>query len=150
MKTLCKYCSRMAIVVLALWSTTGFAGCTVNVQDIRFGTYDPASPVPVNTAAEYTVECREPVVLSIEIGHGLAGSVSGDRRMQHELGRDTLAYNLFLDTTMTQVWGEGSGNGARMGRVEGRTTGFIYGQIRAGQDVTVGQYSDRLRMTILP
>ncbi len=137
-------------LALVLQSAVAGAGCMVSVQDIRFGSYDPADPVPVSTTAEYTVDCREPVMLSIEIGPGRANAGTGDRRMQHELQRDSLAYNIFRDSSMTQVWGDGAGNSSQLGQIQGHMIGFIYGQIPAGQDVRVGQYSDSLRITILP
>jgi spore coat protein U-like protein len=135
---------------MVMQSAVCTAGCMVSVQDIRFGSYDPADTMPTSTTAEYTVDCREPVLLSIEIGSGRANAGIGDRRMQHELQRDSLGYNLFRDSSMTQVWGDGAGNSTQLGRIQGHTTGFIYGQIPAGQDVRVGHYSDSLRMTILP
>jgi spore coat protein U-like protein len=67
-------------------------------------------------------------------------------------GSDFLDYNLFRDNGRTSIWGDGTG---------GSSSQFIlfliantpriltvYGRIPPGQDVSVGQYSDVLTVTV--
>lgn len=141
---------RLVLLWLSLVSTVCSANCTVSVQDMLFGNYDPSSPVAVTSTAEYTVDCRSPVMLSIEIGSGNSSGSVMDRRMQHEQKKDVLSYNLYTDSSMTMVWGEGAGSKSVVRQADRHTSGVIYGRIRPGQDVYTGNYSDSVRLTVLP
>lgn len=148
-------CARVRIAGLLLSSllitpAAAQARCVVSVQNLVFGTYDPASPVPTQGIADYVLDCRSPVVVTIEIGTSTLTGSTANRRMTHASHPDTLAYNVFRDSAMTQVWGDRTGNASKVERVSGQVMGRIYGQIFPGQDAWIGEYSDFLRVTILP
>lgn len=126
------------------------ASCSFSVQNILFGAYDPSAPVPLNTIAQFSVNCNGPSSLTLSIGASHTGGSGASRQMRHLLRSETLAYNLFQDSSYTRAWGDGAIGSALVVSVAGRYTGQIFGQIFAGQDSWVGDYEDTVTITVLP
>ena len=63
-----------------------------------------------------------------------------------------LNYTLYLDAAATQIWGNGTGGSQRVGPLvppnNQSVNVTIFGKIPAGQDVTVGSYTDTIIATI--
>jgi len=127
------------------------AVCTISSTSVAFGTYDPFSAAPLNTAGQIVYVCgNRDHNVSISLSRGSAPSFQ-PRVMKN--GNSFLQYNLYLDPAQTIIWGNGSG---------GTQTYFIknpqpnnreirvpiYGSVLPGQNVTVGNYSDTLTLTI--
>lgn len=75
------------------------------------------------------------------------------REMKKLGGTDLLNYNLFIDSSMLNVWGDGTSNTSMFrGRVQKNFPMIltVYGGIPAGQDVSPGLYTDILTVTVLP
>ena len=127
------------------------ANCTITTSPVAFGAYDPVS---VNSATNLTangavnVACTKGTPATIDLGNG--GNFSaGSRRMGS--GSDFLGYSLFRDAALTQPWGSGIAGGATEAynaATKAVTAVTVYGMVPAGQDVTVGAYSDTVVATI--
>ena len=139
-----------AALLLFSCSKITIAGCFVNVQDIAFGNYDAAEAVPRTTSAEYMINCRGQVVATLELSSSNGIDGGRQRMMKHDSSSDSLYYNLFNDSGMSRPWGNGRQMPAPVVKIAGRKQGFIYGKVFARQDVNPGQYSDSIRLTILP
>ena len=64
-------------------------------------------------------------------------------------GTNQLNYNLYTDAARTVVWGNGSGTSSIQTVARNRTTTLnVYGQIPAGQDAVVGNYTDTILATV--
>ena len=102
--------------------------------------------------------CRASIVLALVAAAlaapearaaGLAGSYAA-RALS--MGNERLLYNLYLDAARTIVWGDGTGGsqagpGVTTHGAGGTTTAYVFGRIKAGQDVAVGVYADTIRVT---
>jgi spore coat protein U-like protein len=137
--------------------TCGF----VSSSSTAFGVYDTASTAPADTVALIQVRCESDsggnpnITLTLGIGPGAGGSVN-NRRMQLAGGTDLLYYGLFRDASRSAVWGYTPGVDAMTQQIKvqnSRTvdaTFTVYGRIRAQQDVTPGDYTDTVQVTLSP
>jgi spore coat protein U-like protein len=136
------------------------ANCSITtLSGLSFGAYDPFSAVPLDSAATAQVTCStgsmvELVNFTFSLGTGISGSHS-PRQMRTPLN-NRLDYNVYTDAARTQVFGNGSPGTTTF---SGSTLVFrnsprvltqnLYGRIGAGQDASVGAYSDTLIYTIV-
>ncbi|HEY6843149.1 MAG TPA: spore coat U domain-containing protein [Thermoanaerobaculia bacterium] len=127
------------------------ANCTITTSAVAFGAYDPVS---ANAAANLTangavnVACTKGTPATIDLGNG-GNFLGGSRRMGS--GTDFLNYTLWRDAALTQPWGSGIAGGgtqAYNAATKNVTAVTVYGMVPAGQDVTVGAYSDTVVATI--
>jgi spore coat protein U-like protein len=130
------------------------ANCTISATDLDFGSYDPVAanktaPQDVNTTV--TVLCTKGstgVTVGLNTG---AHPAAGNRFMSN--GTDTLQYELYSDSAGGTVWGN-SGGGLvtwpAFGPIGGGTgvSHTVFGRIPAGQDVSVGNYTDTITATV--
>lgn len=118
--------------------------CSVNVQSVNFGAYDPFSNSPHDITAVVSVSCTAVIPFQISLSRG--GRSYGQRGLAK--GSSTLRYNLYTSVTHATVWGdETSGTGKKGGNVlKGNFT--VYGRIPARQNVSVGTYSDVITVTV--
>jgi spore coat protein U-like protein len=130
--------SLMALAVSAA------SACSVSVQGVVFGAYDPFSNVPLESAGRIDIECDELVPYAISLSPG-SGSVA-NRTLR--AGSDVLRYNLYVDMLRTTIWGDGTGYSAVAAGVAGRASHPIYGRIPARQNVAVGQFADVVIVTV--
>lgn len=142
------------IPALAACAPLSLCACVVTASGIAFGAYDPLASTPATSSGTVTVDCVLTVALSgsydIALGKGGSGSYT-PRRMTS--GGAQLDYNLYTSPALTQIWGDGTGSTATVGRsfaalllVSQTTT--IYAQIPAGQNVASGVYGDTILVTI--
>jgi spore coat protein U-like protein len=88
-------------------------------------------------------------IIVVQLGAGSAGAFSPRTMLR---SGEPLNYNLYLDAARTQVWGNGTS-----GTSTHSNSNFalfpvvvpIYARIFAGQNVTVGSYSDTVVATIV-
>jgi spore coat protein U-like protein len=140
---------QIVIVACVLVSTSPVgraAGCTVGTSGLSFGNYDVFSTINDDVTATINVNCPGGTgyVISLSSGSGTYAS----RTMTN--GANILAYNLFLDPTHLTIWGDGSaGTGTLSGTGTGNNTAStVYGRIPAGQNASVGAYSDIVTVTV--
>jgi spore coat protein U-like protein len=137
-----------------LVSASVTASCTIGTAPVAFGAYDPTAGADLDAQGTLTVFCTNGATTTVTLGQGSnANTGSTDaapvRRMLGGVGgTDHLGYALYSEATYTTVWGNdatsdvdytGSGLSANL---------TVYGRIPAGQNVTVGSYTDTVVATI--
>ena len=133
------------------------ANCTIiTAANLNFGNYDPVvanktTALDVNT--DVTVLCTKGasgVNVGLDAGTHSSG---GNRFMADAVSGDTLQYELYSDAPGGTVWGN-SGAGLVSWPVFGPIgagTGVshtIYGRVPAGQDKSVGHYTDVVTVAV--
>lgn len=120
------------------------ANCTVTTSGVAFGSYDTFSTQPLQGAGSISVACSPAMAYTIALSPG-----SGSYAMRTLLsGGDTLGYNLFTDSTLTTVWGDGGGGTATVVGSGESALHTVYGRIPARQNVRAGSYSDSIVVTL--
>ena len=126
------------------------AGCTITSAAVVFPNYDVANAAPTTAAPLVQLSCNGNGAATISIG---ASSVSGSipsRQMKHATLPDRLNYNLYTSSGYTTVWGTAAGSTYTIASIKTTDTATIYARIPAGQDVSVGSYSDTVTLSITP
>lgn len=127
--------------------------CTITTTPVNFGVYDVFANLPLYSTGSVTVDCknpdRKPLPITIYINQGSAGSFT-PRQMLSSLG-DRLNYYLFIDSSRTTIWGDGTGGSSVVTAIVSKDTVFnsiVYSSVPAGQNVSAGIYSDALTATV--
>jgi spore coat protein U-like protein len=136
--------SWLAATLLMTSSSLWAATCTVSTSGIAFGGYDPFVNQHVDSVANISVDCDETTPYSIALSTG-AGTY--DSRAMTS-GIHQLLYNLYIDATLTTVWGDGTGDSATVSDTQAIANHIVYGRIPARQDAYVGVYSDTIVITL--
>lgn len=146
----------LALLLSLILGNAAHAACRVTTTGLNFGAYDVFAAAPRDTSGTVTVACdrNPPTDVTVSIG---ASSTSGGfqpRQMLRAAGTDRMNYNLFTSPSMGTVWGDGSaGTSTVLLRKVNRNrpaAATIYGRIPPGQNVSVGNYTDTLTVTITP
>ena len=84
------------------------AACTINTTAVNFATYNVFSATPDDATGQIRFRCTgsPPPVVTIHLDKGGAPSFT-PREMRR--GSEILGYNLYLDSTRTTIWGDGTG-----------------------------------------
>ena len=132
-------------------------GCTIETRAMVFGDYDPTSASHHDGVSEVIYTCGDKSDqgdqgaiknIRIELSRGNSGSFQ--RAMSG--GSERLEYNLYLDSTRSVIWGDGTGGTQYYfdphppNKKPVPVT--VYGRVFSAQDVSVGQYADNLQVTI--
>jgi len=139
--------SIMAFLLLYVPPLT-FADCNVTSSGVSFGSYDVFTANDTESTGELIVTCSGETAYTLRLDPGSSGSFS-IRKMSN--GTDFLTYNIYSDAAKNSVWGDGTGgsvtkSGQTRSNPEEHT---LYGRISAGQNVSVGNYSDTIIVTIV-
>jgi spore coat protein U-like protein len=127
------------------------SGCTIETRPVAFGNYDVLANFAATAQGQVKYACfsQFPRTIRIELSRGSAGTYN--RRMTS--GFDHLFYNLYLDATYRNVWGDGSYGtdyySASYPPFGTTITVPVYARMPGSQDVAVGAYSDTLQAKIL-
>jgi len=129
------------------------AACNVATTNISFGTYDVFSNPPKDSTGTVSVTCDEapPPIVTIRIGPSFNAGGFKPRQMRHTTRPDRLNYNLFIDSSMSVIWGDGTGGTSAVSNKVTKNKTWVstlYGRIPAGQDVSAGTYSETVSVTI--
>lgn len=130
---------------------TAEAACTISTTAVNFGTYNVFSASPDNATGQVTYRCTapRPPLVTIQLDKGGAPTFN-PRQMR--MGSEVLNYNLYLDSTRTTIWGDGTGGSQTYIRSNPPPNQNInvnvFGRIPAGQDVSAGSYSATVTATI--
>jgi spore coat protein U-like protein len=141
------------ITLLLLAPTAeGAANCSISTVGVAFGSYDVFGTTILTSTGSVAINCvgigsgTSPV--SVRLSTGNAGSFQPRHMFR---GTEPLNYNLYLNAAGTQIWGDGTGGSVQFSTSvsNNRTVDTtIFGQIPAGQDVSVGSYIDTIIATI--
>ncbi len=128
--------------------------CSVTTTPVSFGGYNVFSSSPVYATGTITLTCSNPdqhaMQVSIAISSGRSGSFN-PRQMQLAGGSDRMNYYLFIDPSMTTIWGDGTGGTSTFTGTISRNPNLyanIYGKIPAQQNLRAGAYSESLVVTV--
>ncbi|HOI16328.1 MAG TPA: spore coat U domain-containing protein [Geobacteraceae bacterium] len=143
-----------AFLILLSIDTHAFH-CNVWTSPVSFGNYDVFSASPLDTTGTITIECnikemeKKPMPVTVAIDNG--GTNSFFPRQMRRAGGGVMNYNLYIDSSRSNIWGDGSSNTStftgNIFRNETRTL-TIYGRIPPRQNLTAGAYSDSLVVTV--
>lgn len=128
------------------------AVCTITTSPVAFGSYDPVvanAAAALNANGSVNVACTKGASATIDLGNGSNPNGTTNRQMTN--GTSMLPYSLYKDSGLSQVWGSGLTGGttyAYTSASKASTAVTVYGQIPAGQDVTVGSYTDTVVATV--
>jgi spore coat protein U-like protein len=150
------------LVLLAPATSTADVACRIlSGGTLAFGPYDSLATAPSDTQIDVTVTCERDggprnVTLTLHADQGLHGGSVNARRLAHAgATRDALNYGLYSDPARSNVLGMSDGiNTLRVSlAIENKSSASarltIFGRIPAGQDVTVGNYTDAVQITLL-
>ena len=130
----------LQLISATLWAAT----CTLSTSGIAFGSYDPFVNQNVDSVANIGVTCDETTPYSIALS---TGNGSYDTRVMTS-GLHHLLYNLYVDASLTTIWGDGTGQSATVSDNQLVGNHTVYGRIPARQDAHVGVYSDTIVITL--
>ena len=146
--------ASLAAACFVLCAASAHAACNVAVGPLSFGPYNPLSPASSTTSGTISVSCDQapPPVVTIQIGPSAVSGGFFPRRMQRAGGGDTLDYNLFVDPGLAAVWGDGTAGTATQSQRVTKNKPWnvtIYGSMPGLQDVTPGDYTDSIGISII-
>lgn len=128
--------------------------CSATTSDVNFGAYDPNGPAPTDTSGTITVNCTGVLALfgSVEAAASPGSSGNTAQRTMRQ-GGDSLAYNLYVDSARTVVFGDGnSGTATLVAPLNGllifNQSLPFYARLPARQWTRAGTYSDNIVITI--
>lgn len=127
--------------------------CTITLNPLSFGLYQPGTSTPVDAVSDITIRCvAQPGSYAVSIGPGLSGNQFLRTLVS---GADILNYNLYRDAARTQIWGDGTpptfvvtGSRASVGRPT-INVHSLYGRIFAAQNPNPGTYADNMLVTVI-
>ncbi len=125
----------------------------VSATPLSFGNYSPGSAAPTDSNSTVRVYCSNLTNLlpsfTVSLSAGGAGAFN-PRKMSN--GSSRLNYNMFIDSTYTTIWGDGTSGTATQSYTQSENLGQIsftdYGQVPASQFVTAGSYTDTITVTV--
>jgi spore coat protein U-like protein len=124
-------------------------GCNATVTAFSFAAYSPLTHMGRFAQGYVSFNCASSVA-EVELSAGDSGQFR-NRRMTATGVLATLLYNVYLDPSHTQVFGDGTGgSSAYMPGPNVARGGFpIYGEIADGQtQARIATYSDTIHITI--
>ena len=134
------------VLILLFSSTQTFADCNVSSNGVSFGNYDVFLANHTDSVGTLTVNCSVETPYTLKLDTGNSGNFSQRKMLKVA---DYLAYNIYSDAARTLVWGDGTGGSVtksgQTGAIEQHT---LYGRIPAKQNVSVGNYTDIITVTI--
>ena len=125
--------------------------CVISANPLALGAFDGTNDLAATSTV--VVRCTNGTAYNVDLSRGASSSFAA-RTMSN--GTDTLVYNLFTDTTYTNVWGDGSTGTVR---VSGTGTGFaanrnitVAGRLLASANtgpIGAGTYTDTIVASIV-
>lgn len=123
--------------------------CTVNVNSVKFGSYDVFNNSSTRTTGTINYDCSSaipsPSSITIDLSKGNAPSYT-PRQLKN--GTNVLNYNLYLDASGESIWGNNIENSQHYITPNLKNTVTIYGIIPARQNVRIGTYIDSITATV--
>jgi spore coat protein U-like protein len=141
----------LATAALVIAVSRAEAACTITTTAVSFGSYNVFAGSADDGTGQITYRCTNPrpPIVTIQLDKGGSPSFS-PRQMRR--GTETLNYNLYLDSTRSTIWGDGTGGTQTYSRANppvGQNINLsVFGRIPAGQDVSAGTYSATVTATI--
>ncbi|QSX74165.1 spore coat protein U domain-containing protein [Lysobacter arenosi] len=128
--------------------------CTFTADPLmNFGIVNGAVTTAINVTRALHVRCNNMMAYSIALSAGnVPGSSVSDRRMARSgapPGAPTAKFQLYLDPTRLQVWGDGNGGAVYTDKGTGATQDIpVYGQVPPTQNLQSGTYTSVVTATV--
>ena len=141
----------LALLIGTLYASDAHAqACTISATSVNFGSYNVFNGSDTDSTGTLTYRCNGSAH-NITIGLTQGASASFNQR-QMQKGSESLTYNLFVDASRTNIWGDGtSGTSVYSIANPPNNTNVnltVYGRVNAGQDVRAGSFSDTVTAVI--
>lgn len=125
--------------------------CTISTLPVAFGPYDPVvanATADLDATGSVSIACTKGTPATI--GLSLGANATGSTRRLSDGADGFLTYELFKTSLRTTVWGSSGTDLLDAGAAPSRSSRAftVYGRITAGQDATVGVYSDTVVATV--
>ncbi|MEA3044442.1 MAG: hypothetical protein QOJ53_733 [Sphingomonadales bacterium] len=141
-----------ALLAVAAAATPARA-CTISAPGVAFGAYDPRAAGADDSSGTIGLACpTASTTVIIALSTGSSGTYT-TRTLKN--GATNLNYNLYRDSTRTQIWGNGTAGTVTQtlspGTLGGGTRNYtttVYGRIPALQNVRAGAYGDTITVTV--
>ncbi len=147
---------RLLILILFVMIPKGLyaESCWItSISPLNF-LYDLALTAPTDATGSITIMCDSRVLkVKISLDRGIYSMDYSARLMKHDTLNEFLRYNLFISADRNTVWGDGTGGSSTVvidGWKNKSSTAIIYGRIFPNQNVSAGNYTDRVTVTIFP
>ena len=130
-------------------SAAQLLNCSISTSGVAFGTYSVFNSTATDSTGTVNYQCTLGILVRVELSKG-SSSTFDPRTMTS--GANTLNYNLYLDSGLTTIWGDGSGSTGRISHVVVALfphSATVYGRVPALQNVGVGSYTDSVTATII-
>ena len=123
--------------------------CNINASNLNFGSYEPLSSTPNDASSTINVTCTNGTNYSVGLNAGTAPGATTSSRAMVGPGSSTLNYNLYSDSSRTNLWGN-IGETSVISRTGNGTSQSVtvYGRIPISQLATSGGYSDTITATV--
>ena len=149
--SVCAIVRSVLSVFLIVTKVEAAINCTISTVGVAFGFYNVFNSTVLTSTGSVTICCTgvgagtDPVTVSLS-----KGNASSFQSRQMLRGIEPLSYSLFLDAGGSQIWGDGTAGTHQFASVSNNqpVTLTIFGRVPAGQDVSVGSYSDTIVATI--
>jgi spore coat protein U-like protein len=141
----------LALVIGTLYASDAHAqACTISATSVNFGSYNVFNGSPTDSTGTVTYRCNGSAH-NITVGLTQGASASFNQR-QMQKGSESLTYNLFVDASRTNIWGDGT-SGTSVYSISNPPNNTnvnltVYGRVTAGQDVSAGTFSDTVTAVI--
>ena len=120
--------------------------CAISGSTLDFGTYTGGQQNALNGQGQISYSGCAAGTLVIDFDGGTGGDVQA-RRMASNAG-GTLGYQLYRNSSRTQVWGIGA-NAQQVQLLQpGAGSIPVYGSIPGGQAAAAGSYADTVNVTL--
>ena len=129
--------------------------CTVSVSGVAFGNYNSISSQNADTLATISVTCTGTTGDNVSLQLAMSAGNGSFSNRQMTAGAYTMLYNLFMDSSRSVVWGDGTGGTGTL------TDSFtmdssvvvknytVYGRVFGNQNQLVAQfYSDNVVVSL--
>jgi spore coat protein U-like protein len=158
-----RQCVRAASCLVLAWgSIPAIAGsCSISSSGLAFGRYQPLTFAGKLTSTDRTVDATVSIACvavstggnyTISLGPSPHSNTIIPRYLAHDSGGPGMAFNVYLDSTFTTVWGDGFSGAHITGSIpvgDSMQSRTVFGRVPAGQNqLRAGSYSSSLTMTI--
>jgi spore coat protein U-like protein len=161
--------SKRAVTVRIVFAAVAVVVCSVvcsapsqasqcsfsSISNIAFGNYNVYNASTTLSNGTMVVSCSAGVPngglsVTISLNRGVNSTSFPNRYLAS--GSALLSYNIYQNAALTVIWGDGTGgtqtSTVTIASTSSPVTLTMYGSIPAGQDVTVGSYSDTITATL--
>jgi spore coat protein U-like protein len=143
----------IALVLVGATRIEAQGRCTweIDPPNIVFGNHSVFSPTPLELNTSFQVRCTPHISATVTLTRGTSSASYDPRTMSN--GTELLNYNLYNNSSMTNIWGDGTGgstdywlfNATPQDKVFDES---IYARVFPGPDVSAGLYTDTITATL--